>query len=105
MFILNQNGPVQVLIDGQLFNKQMQSDDKIIWKCTKLDQHGCKAFVVTSCTRERKLLNSNMTHNHKTATIVPTQHESKDVLDRMKQFRENLRLKWQTKRKAKDNKL
>ncbi|XP_052890043.1 modifier of mdg4-like isoform X29 [Anopheles moucheti] len=105
MFVLSQNGPVQVLLDGQLFNKRTQLDDKIIWTCIKRELHGCKAFVTTSGKRDGKLLEYNTSHNHKTDPIVSSIPGSKDVLDRMKQFRENLRHKWQTKRKAKDNAL
>ena len=40
VFILNKDSQVQVMIDGQFFDKHVQTREKVKWKCVKWDQHG-----------------------------------------------------------------
>uniref|UniRef100_A0A8W7PAE1 FLYWCH-type domain-containing protein n=1 Tax=Anopheles coluzzii TaxID=1518534 RepID=A0A8W7PAE1_ANOCL len=100
VFILNKDSQVQVMIDGQFFDKHVQTREKVKWKCVKWDQHGCKAFVVTSCAKDRKLLHYNASHNHKLEPVIArtSPQESKEAHELMKQFRANLRSKLQSKR-------
>ncbi|XP_058130364.1 modifier of mdg4-like isoform X11 [Anopheles ziemanni] len=98
IFILNKNAQLQLMVNGQLFNKGKQVAGMDVWNCTMEKQFGCQAFVKTSLShRERVVMISNKLHNHvmnemeprNTPLLVEERHH-------LKSTRESLRTKLQS---------